>query len=118
MLKLIYLIEDDNLISNIIKELLVKEGYSVKIFNTIQSLISSINQETPDLLIMDINFPEGKHAGMQFLYYLKKQIPSIVITANSNTYTRTESEMNGVKFYLSKPLNPKDIIWYTNMALN
>ena len=117
-LKLIYLVEDDLLTSKVIKEILVKNGYNVERFNCIKPLIKAINQTKPDLLIMDINLPEGKYAGVQFLYYLKKEIPAIIITANENASTRYEAAMNGAKFYLKKPLNPQDIILRVDQALN
>jgi len=110
ILKSIYVIEDDPSMSNIIKATLVKEGYDVKVFDNIKSILPLSEYNKPDLLITDVNLPEGKYAGIKLLHHIQKEIPSIMITGYDNIHTRTESAIYGAKYYLKKPLNPLDLI--------
>jgi len=110
ILKSIYVIEDDLSISDIIKESLDKEGYDVIVFDNIKSILPISTNNKPDLLIMDVNLPEGRYAGIQFLQHIQKEVPSIMITGHDTIHTRTESAIYGAKYYLKKPFNPLELI--------
>lgn len=117
ILKSIYVIEDDPSISSIIKIILEREGYDVKTFDKIKSALPITNNNKPDLLIMDINFPEGKYAGIKFLQHIQKEIPTIMITGYDNIHTRTESAIYGAKYYLKKPLDPSILVKQVKNAI-
>jgi len=110
VLKSIYVVEDDLPMSALIKGILEKEGYDVKVFANLKSILPCYKKNKPDILIMDINLPEGKYAGIQFLRHIQKETPSIMITGYDNIHTRTESAIYGAKSYLKKPFNPFDLV--------
>lgn len=111
MKKKILVIDDDRINAKIVKLTLVKEGFHVETaFDGDEGLVlvSTIN---PDLIILDVNMPNMN--GYTFMLEMQKDETQknkhvIVLTAHEDV--RPIFKFNGVKDYLIKPVNPKDLI--------
>jgi DNA-binding response OmpR family regulator len=57
MSRKILIVEDDADILGVVKELLENEGYQVKGLNYTESIIKSVNEHQPDMVILDFLLP-------------------------------------------------------------
>lgn len=109
--KVLY-IEDnfDNMI--LVKRVLEIEGYEVIGAETGQEGLTKAQQNTPDIVITDINLPDID--GYQITDTLKKNhktahIPVIAMTANVMKKDRENVIQAGCDGYISKPIDVDDL---------
>ena len=103
MLKIL-LLEDDNTISFAIKKYLEKFKYSVKIFKTI-SATEGLSLNEFDLIILDVNLPDGN--GFDYLNYVRSfsKIPIIMLTVKNDEKYILKGFSEGADEYISKPFS-------------
>ena len=71
-----------------------------------------IAQNLPDLVLLDLTFPEGNEDGWQWLAKLKQQypqIPVLVFTGRDSLSDRIMAVRLGVQAFLQKPMSHKEI---------
>ena len=81
----IMIIDDDVELSANLGLMLEKENHVIKILDQTEGAIEILQQETPDLLILDVMFPENPVAGFDFARKVKqnedlKKLPIIFLT--------------------------------------
>lgn len=109
--KKIIVIEDDVDLSKLLYVQLEHFDYEVEIITELVNVKESIVRFEPDLLIIDINFPEGAYAGIEeiarfdFIKHLGLEIPKIFISARQDIEARLQVVRAGGDAYLCKPLN-------------
>ncbi|TQV72076.1 response regulator [Aliikangiella marina] len=113
--KLLYIVDDDQVIRDLLAGELEACGYQVNLFENLQSLYDSLNQETPSLVILDIVFPEeGALAGVDALKHLRSQmglkIPVIFISARSDMVARLRCLRAGGNAFFGKPVEIKPLV--------
>jgi CheY-like chemotaxis protein len=102
------LIIEDNIESQLILKVYLRELYSVDIAEDAERGIDFLNDNTYDLLLLDINLP-GKLNGEDVLREVRndpvrKGLPVIVITAYALKGDREKFLSQGASDYLSKPV--------------
>ena len=105
MKRQILIIEDDTALSNGIVIALKSDGYSFKQAFNISTAKNKIKTDMLDLIILDINLPDGN--GLDFLSKIRENsaIPVIILTANDmETDVVTGLEM-GADDYITKPFS-------------
>lgn len=106
----IVIIEDEEDILELIEYHLVKENYTVTGFVSTQNVEQFLEEEKPDLMIVDRNLPGME--GAEFVTYLRKlgyDIPVIFLTAKSKESDLEEGFLAGADDYISKPFSPKEL---------
>ncbi|MCH7782882.1 response regulator [candidate division KSB1 bacterium] len=102
--KKILVLEDDESVAQLLKFYLEEEGYTVKITQDIKSFRMSLEEETPDLISLDILLPDGD--GFKVFEELKqndrtKSIPVVFVTV------READKEKGIKMgaqgFIAKP---------------
>lgn len=105
----ILIIEDDNAISDLIKLNLEMAEY-----NTIQAIdgeegISLIEEEKPDLIILDLMIP--KPDGYELMpKIVERNIPVIILTAKDSLVERVYGLNLGADDYITKPFEAVELI--------
>ena len=104
--KKIIVIDDDQLNVKLVKSRLESSGYEVITASDGDEGLTKIQQERPDLIILDIQMP--KMNGYTFMIEFKKledlnKIPVLVLTAHEEM--QPIFTLKGVRGYLVKPLN-------------
>ena len=67
---LIYSIEDDKDIAQIINKTLLKQGYDVRTFNNGKDFFQAFNIKKPDLILLDLMLPDI--SGLDILKEIRK----------------------------------------------
>ncbi len=113
MNKLIAVLDDEQDILELVSLHLKKEGFNVKEFQEPKNFLKSINQQLPDLIILDLMLPDTD--GLEICKYLKKEekfssIPIIMLTAKSEETDKVLGLELGADDYVTKPFSPKELI--------
>lgn len=109
----IVLVEDDDILSSLYDEALCMMGFSVGVAKTGQEALRIIDQNDPNLVILDIVMPDGD--GFFVLKKLKdnpktKNIPVIIHTNLYNDSDKAETLRLGAKEYVVKTeVTPKQL---------
>ncbi len=122
MRKLIYIIDDDELMAKCLaRSLSVVKNTTTKIFHNIPEVISALDDEKlPDLIFLDILLPGFD--GFSFLneiasYQDTMKIPIIIVS--SLDFKKKDLKIYGVKGILKKEeMTPKEIIAYAKRYTN
>ncbi|MDX1708224.1 MAG: sigma-54 dependent transcriptional regulator [Desulfobacterales bacterium] len=101
----IYIVDDEALARNGLKMALKKKNYNVQGFGTAESAIKAIDEDPPDLVLLDIGLPGI--SGVEALEIIKKRHPEVIIvmiTAYEDVQTVVSSMKNGAYEYVVKPV--------------
>lgn len=84
------------------------DGFSVDTASTLGEAREALQRFIPDVVLMDLNLPDGK--GLDLLQYLPLQppdavIPVIVMTGNATVESAIEGLRHGIWDYLLKPVS-------------
>jgi len=112
-MKIIFVVEDDENIQNVIKIALTNSGYEVRLFGDATSFFSSASEITPDMVLLDIMLP--KTDGISILKkikhdFLTKSIPVMMISAKNSEIDKVVALDLGADDYLSKPFGVLELI--------
>ncbi len=106
----IVVVDDDHANLKIAKYILEKAGYIVTTFKSGHALLEYIEDNIPDLILLDINMPEMD--GYETLKKLRtcgngaSEIPIIYLTADERTEAEHEGLALGAMDFLKKPFIP------------
>ena len=102
MTKTIFIIEDDNALNNGIALALKNTGYS---FRQFYSLGEVTDPDSADLIILDVNLPDGN--GFDFLEKFRRtsDTPVIILTANDLETDEVTGLELGADDYITKPFS-------------
>ncbi len=106
----ILIIEDDELISNELKNLLDSNNYNGIILNDFKNPLNEILDIKPDLILLDINIPYMN--GEILLKKLRESsnIPVIMVTSRNSDIDEALSITYGADDYITKPYNPNILL--------
>lgn len=108
MVQLIYVVEDDESIRDLIKIVLENGGYKTMSFETAETALLKMSEKKPDLMIFDIMLP-----GMDGLAAVKKirketvyqSIPILMLTAKDGEVDKVMGLDGGADDYMTKPFS-------------
>jgi EAL domain-containing protein (putative c-di-GMP-specific phosphodiesterase class I)/DNA-binding response OmpR family regulator len=103
----ILLIDDDESIAKFIGSVLPKRQFNLIWAPTVQRALELIHGRSPDLVILDIFFPQ--ESGWDFLRFLRGQtqtsrVPVVILSASDDTLDRETSLRMSADRYLIKPV--------------
>ena len=114
---LIYSVEDDTNISNIIRLTLQMKGYEVSTFNDGKSFFDALEKNIPDLILLDIMLPDM--SGLDILKILKSSskysdVRIIILSAKSMIVDKVEGLDLGADDYIAKPFDILELVSRVN----
>ena len=106
-MKNILIVEDNNDIHNLIKEILEKENYKIYDAYSGTEALLLIEKEKIDLILLDLMLPgiNGEEIIKQI-----KEIPIIVISAKSSNADKVNILLDGANDYITKPFNAEELL--------
>ncbi|MBS4871539.1 MAG: response regulator transcription factor [Peptoniphilus sp. oral taxon 375] len=110
---MIYVVEDDNSIRELILYALEGQNYEVKGFGKPSDFWMGMEEEKPQLILLDIMLPEQD--GMDILKKLKSQsqtrdLPVIMLTAKDSEYDMVTGLDTGADDYMTKPFRMMELL--------
>lgn len=113
----ILVIEDEENISNLLKELLETSGYKAICANSCQNGLMLCASHRPDLVILDLGLPDRD--GTNFLRELRQDsaVPVIVLSARNGDRDKVESLDMGANDYVTKPFSSPELMARIRSAL-
>lgn len=101
----ILIVEDDHALASGLQRALTEENRRVETCGTLREAREKLHTDLPDLLILDVNLPDG--SGYHFLEELRKHsaVPVILLTANDLETDIVAGLELGADDYITKPFS-------------
>ena len=118
-MKRILIVEDDITFSTMLKSWLGKKGFDVSTASNISKAKKSIDTQTPDIILSDLRLPDED--GTQLLIWMNENgvnIPFIIMTSYAEIQTAVLAMKLGANDYISKPINPDELLKKLDEALS
>lgn len=115
----ILLLEDDNILSKTLEELLEQHDFKVDSIMSAEEALDKTFYNNYDIYLFDINLP--KMSGIELLKSLKEaddNTPTIFISANQDIETIAKGFEVGAEDYLKKPFMPEELLIRLNAKLS
>lgn len=106
----ILLAEDDRTMVSLLTTLLKMEGYDVKVLDMHSDVVSTVSQESPDVLLMDVHL--GGHSGMDIVEEIRKDPlnENINVVMTSGLNMRDDCLERGANHFILKPFMPDELL--------
>lgn len=107
---MIYVVEDDMAIRNLVTYALTEKGYDVKSFEDGHSIVEEIRENPCELLLLDLMLP-GKD-GVSILNEVREfsDVPVIILTAKTDEFDRVLGLESGADDYITKPFSILELL--------
>ncbi|HQL05967.1 MAG TPA: response regulator transcription factor [Treponemataceae bacterium] len=104
-MKDILIVEDNQELGTLIKDFLIKEGFSVVLENTAEKALDNLKKENFSLLLLDVCLP-GKN-GFEALEEIRKvlSLPVLMMSAQADDQSKILGMEIGADDYLAKPFS-------------
>ncbi len=109
-MSVIWVVDDEKNIRDLIGRYLEKEGYRVRAFASAEELESALLTSLPDMFILDIMLPGTD--GLALCRAIREQydLPIIFVSARGEEFDRVLGLEIGGDDYLAKPFSPRELI--------
>jgi two-component system nitrogen regulation response regulator NtrX len=104
----ILIVDDEKDIRQLISDILKDEGYSTRLAANSDQAYGAINNEAPDLVILDIWLKESQHDGIDILKNVRRNnpdIPIVIISGHGNIEIAVAAIKQGAYDFIEKPFN-------------
>ena len=111
-------VDDEESLAEFLRLLFEKEGYDVRIANSVAEARQQFGTRTFDLVLCDILMPDGN--GLELLKEIKEKQPAtavIMMTAYASNQSAIEAMKLGAFNYISKPFNVEELTVVASGAL-
>ncbi len=109
----VMVIDDEPGVAEVLRRLLVKEGYTVELFTGGEEALNAMPTVRPHLLLCDVNMP-GMN-GIEVCRRLKQDpayrlTPVVMVTGQAQRDARLEGLEAGADDFLAKPVDPQELM--------
>ncbi|MBX2896733.1 MAG: sigma-54-dependent Fis family transcriptional regulator [Cyclobacteriaceae bacterium] len=114
----VLLIEDDRTFQRILEGFLTKNNFKVVACATAKDGLAAVSKKDFELVLLDYRLPDG--TGMEVLEQIKHnqpQLPVIIMTSYSDIRTAVKAMRAGAYEYITKPINPDELLMLIKSAL-
>lgn len=110
MEKLIYIVDDEERIRNLIKSFLIKDGFEVKTFENGNSMLNEFYANPCDLVVLDIMMPGMDGLSICSILRNISSVPIIIVSAKDSDLDKVTGINLGCDDYLTKPFSPIELL--------
>jgi DNA-binding response OmpR family regulator len=106
----ILVVEDETSIASFVAAYLRNAGYAVTTAATAQAALIHLAGESPALVILDLNLPDGD--GVELCRRIRKtsDVPILMLTARDEDIDKIIGLEVGADDYMTKPFNPRELV--------
>jgi len=108
----IFVVEDDRDVRELLQEFLEEQGVTAESFDSAESFLQSYRPRRAACLLLDLTLC-GKMSGLQLLTQLKTEhqfLPVIVMSGSSSLKSAIEAMKSGAADFIQKPINCDDLL--------
>lgn len=113
----ILLIEDNLVIANGLEYAFKKNNYNIFILSRVDDSIRYLDDNIPDLIILDVSLPDGNGFDLYENVIKKKEIPTIFLTASDLEDDVIKGLNLGADDYMTKPFSMKELLVRVNRII-
>ena len=110
MSKLIYVVDDDLHIRQLILSFLQKDGMEAAGFSSGEALLAAVEVRQPDLVVLDIMLPGMDGLQVCTTIRQKSNIPIMLVSAKDSELDRITGITLGADDYVVKPFSPIELV--------
>jgi len=117
MKKRVLIVEDEELMSEVIRDYFENDGFETVVAKDGMTAINLLDEGDYDIMLLDVMLPELD--GFSVCRYVRKKndIPIIMITARSEEDDKLTGYEMGADDYVTKPFSPKVLVAKANALL-
>ncbi len=118
-MKHILIVEDDTTFAVMLQTWLSKKKFSVASVSGIAATKKTLIESSVDLVLCDLRLPDGD--GIDLLEWVSSRnvnVPLIVMTSYAAIPSAVQAMKLGARDYISKPVNPEDLLQKINEVFN
>jgi DNA-binding response OmpR family regulator len=106
----VLVVEDEPSIAEVVELYLKRAGFKVKVAGDGQAALEAVEQQMPDLVVLDIMLPNID--GLEITRWLRDQgdVPIIILTARRGEADRIAGLEMGADDYVVKPFSPQELV--------
>ena len=108
--QLVYVVDDDVTIARLVAVNLAARGYRVKQFHRGLDALASIEQERPDLIVLDLVMPDSDGLEIAKTIRQSSQIPILVLSVRDETSSKLAALDLGADDYITKPFRVDELL--------
>lgn len=108
--QLIYVVDDEANICNIIKSFLLKESFEVETFLDGRKMLERFARKQPDMLIIDIMMPYLDGYSICQTVRQTSLVPIIFVSARDTSPDKIAGLSLGADDYITKPFSPMELV--------
>lgn len=108
--KLIYVVDDEQKILDLVKTYLVKDGYEVATFSDGYTAFEAFSAKAADMLIIDIMMPGMDGYSLCREIRKNSDVPIIMVSAKDDEIDRILGLELGSDDYIAKPFSPRELV--------
>jgi len=106
----ILIIDDDEMVQTVVAQRLKNEGYQVSAAGTGQEGLSILGKEKFDLVLLDLNLPDGDGLSIEQQIREEFAVPIIIVTTRAGQDDKLMALSLGATDYLTKPVDEKELL--------
>ncbi|MEK7824318.1 MAG: sigma-54 dependent transcriptional regulator, partial [Candidatus Eisenbacteria bacterium] len=114
----ILVVDDQDSIRHFVSKALEDAGYTVRTAESVRETRQAIEQDMPDLMLLDLKLPDG--TGLELLREIKRlqpEVPIILMTAFGEVETAVEAMSAGAYWFVKKPFQNEELLALVGRAL-
>src|SRR5262245_59881124 len=114
----IAVVDDDASVRKALGRLLEASAFEAESFGSARELLDSLGHRRPDCIVVDLQMPHMNRLELQaHLARAGIEIPTVIITAQTDARARERCEAAGARGYLVKPLRDTSLVAAINAAM-
>ena len=106
----ILIIDDDEKLNGLLTDYLSKMGFTVLTSTLPSAGLEKLEEETPDLVILDVMLPEMDGFEVCRTIRQSSSVPVVMLTARGEVMDRVVGLEIGADDYLPKPFEPRELV--------
>src|SRR5690554_3263197 len=108
MNKLVWIVDDDLVQRQIIREILSQEGFETREFSGPSGVVAALDHP-PALILLDVRMPEKKGTQLCGEIRGRSDVPIIFVSSAGDPVDRVVGLELGADDYITKPFHPKEL---------
>lgn len=111
MNSLILIVEDNQELSEFLRDLLIEQGYTAQVANDGVSALKKLEANQPDLVLLDLTLPDM--SGESICRDIRKMYPEtsiIMLTAKDEIESKVKGLQSGADDYITKPFITDELL--------